>query len=156
MAQKRHLQPDLSRETEILYTFISDLQDSKDLYCIIDEFHDYFSSYFFDLNEFFRDFKSGELITKSLIIAHALYYRMSDYTKHKELYFGLQKYIFRAQLMMLSGSHKFHSLVYKQQVALAKNKEHDEGHPLRTIGRFLMQTFWISSDGHLGEDTWPR
>lgn len=80
------------------------MKNHKDIYTLIDEYVPYFNSYFKDMNTHFRDMESGSLLSKSVLLAHILYYRMNG-ERHQELYFNLQKYIFREQRMMLSGTH---------------------------------------------------
>ena len=53
------------------------LKNHKMIYSLIDEFVPYFTAYFKDMNKYFRDIKSGEILSKSTMLAYLLYYRLS-------------------------------------------------------------------------------
>ena len=52
--------------------------------------------------------------------------------------------------MLTSKSHQFYSLVYKYQIALAKNEvtaeSQKEIHPLRFLGNFFLQNLLLGGD----------
>ncbi|CDW87987.1 UNKNOWN [Stylonychia lemnae] len=167
LEQKRSKQFNLDRETYILFQVMTSLKNHKMIYSLIDEYVPYFTNYFKDMNKHYRDIKSGEILSKSILLAYILYYRLSG-QQNSTLYFELQKYIFRFQRMFLSKTSKFQALVYKQQLILAKTESsqsskmdnnHNNGveiHPLKLVSSFFLQQMLMQQDSQLGEESWPE
>ena len=53
------------------------MHNTAAIYKLIDEYVPYFTKYFRDLNTGFRDIRSGQTMTKGLLLAHIFYYRLN-------------------------------------------------------------------------------
>jgi hypothetical protein len=82
------------------------IKNHKMVYELITEFVPYFTNYFRDINNNFRDLEEGSTLTKSLLLAYILFDRVQE-DKYHELFIQLQKIIFRAHRMLFSNTSQY-------------------------------------------------